>query len=188
MNILLLLVAFILGAGTSLTFVYLLSKRVDTKLKQKVNDIFQEVLDNLKEDFVKFECRLNNMVQLSTSLDTLDSVGIVYIIDRHEISIFKESECIYTSSNLDSKIKENIVSQIWSKFSNQINDTVQVYDLTYDCNTFLKVSQVQKVDLQEEEFDKQPIFDLDDILDRINEIGFENLDDAEKEFLKKYKP
>lgn len=181
-------VGALFGCGLTLLFIYLLSKRFDKKLRDKTTNRFIDVLDKFKNNQVRFDCRLNHVVQFSLSIPDEGDIQLIYFIDKHELTIFKTHKVIYTSINLDIEVMDDIMNQIWSKFSNQINDTVQVYNFTYDRASFLKVSEIHR---QQDVHNDTPYeiqtYDLDEILDKINEIGYDNLDESEKEFLKKYK-
>ena len=169
-----------MGSALSLKLQELFAKRSDSKFKENINSVFESVLKSLKDDSINFMCRLNNTV----SFNLPDSNQLIYYIDKRELFIFNSSECLYTSSVIDDRIKDEIIKTIWSKYSNKINDVVQVYNFTYDRDSFLRLSDNKKEnDLYEDEQD----LDLDSILDKINEVGYDNLDESEKEFLKNFK-
>jgi hypothetical protein len=190
MNILEIL-AFCLGTvfGGLLLFLffYLMNKRVDSRLRTKINGIFSEVLDNFTKGKITFDCRLNHVVQFTTDINSEGEVHLLYFIDRHELSIFKGPDCIYTSGSLDSKILDAITRMIWSKFSFRIDDVVQMYSFTYDRQTFSRLSKGEFNNVNTEESEPIKNFNLDEILDKINKVGYDGLDESEKEFLKRYK-
>jgi hypothetical protein len=183
MSIILLLIG--VAAGVLLTFSTLvyLSKRDEKKLKKKHSDIFTNVLIQLTSNSVEFTSRINNTVQLNTKIDIEGDVQIMYFLDRQDISIFRDGDCIYTSNLIEKELIEKILKTIWSKFSIQINDVVQLMSNTFDKRTFMVISGISNPGVQETTTDDIQ-YNLDDILDKINEVGYNNLTESEKEFLK----
>jgi hypothetical protein len=178
MIILFLIIGIALGSFFTFIFLLIMSKRNEKKIIKEYNSFYESVYNRLTQNEVIFISRINNTVHLNTDLN--GEIQIMYFLDRQDVSIFQDGVCIYTSSLVKKDLIERILKSIWSKFSNQINDVVQISNNTFDKKTFSALSNISIV--QDDEVDLD--LDLDDILDRINEVGYNNLTDLEKQFLK----
>jgi len=99
-------------------------------------------------------------------------------VDRDTLSIFENlgenfsTNCLVTSSYInDSDVIRNLKRLIFEKWGRDINNVVTIDGVVYSRNIN----------------DNEIILSIDDILDRINDFGFDNLTDSEKEFLKNIK-
>ena len=185
MNLLFLLFGVILGCGITFSVLFILSKRSENKIKKRTKKIYDEILNNLSLNDAFFNSRVNNTVQINTNIESEGEVNVMYFLDRQDISIFQEGECIYTSSLIDKQVLEKILKIIWSKFSTQINDVIQLHNNTFDKRTFMIITGANSTSSSSHVEDNEEVnFNLDDILDRINEVGYNNLTDLEKQFLK----
>jgi hypothetical protein len=201
MNILILLLSvFFIG-----WFSNILSLRISNYLKsQKIindsNSKFKQVLDNIKSNKALFKSRVNHTIYISTSIIDYGLIDIVYLIDKKDIALFKNDNCIYTTHVTDKKIIDDIILSIRTKFNSQINDVVQVMGITISKEEFEKsfnvnisdIKKQQKMIQNEQKSDIEKIIEnnnkklsIDDILDKIGKIGYDNLSPNEKEFLKK---
>ena len=125
---------------------------------------------------------------------------MVFFIDKNDLSIFKDGNCVYTTQNVDQDIINSITSMIWSRFSERISDVVQLYNNIMDRKTFMKLvsqakTEIQVINLDENgniidpinHFQKDETLTLDGILDKINQVGYDGLTQIEKDFLKNHK-
>jgi hypothetical protein len=183
MNLVFLIIGIVLGCGATFTTLLLLAKRNDNKIKKKNIKIYEEVLTNLTSNEVSFNSRVNNTVQLNTIIESEGEVQIMYFLDKQDISVFQDGDCLYTSSLIGKEILEKILKTIWSKFSIQINDVVQLHSNTFDRRTFMIITGTHNNNQHNQEIEEID-YNLDDILDKINEVGYNNLTDSEKQFLK----
>lgn len=149
------------------------------------NKVYKNVLTNLNSKLVNFNHRINNTVEMSTSIPFDGDVTLMYFFDRKEVAIFRGKDCIYTSAFCDPKLIEDIVRSIWINFSNQINTGMSINGNFLDAGTVYK--NINSINGVETKTKRKKTFKIDDILDRINEIGYENLSNEEKEFLKNIK-
>jgi hypothetical protein len=183
MSLVFLLIGLILGIGLTFGFLFFSAKRNEKKIRNKNINIYQEVLSKLTDNEVYFNSRVNNTVQLNLKIESEGEVQVMYFLDRQDISIFQDGDCIYTSSLIGKDILEKILKAIWSKFSFQINDVVQLNSNTFDRRTFMLITSANNTNygnIDDEEIE----YNLDDILDKINEVGYNNLTESEKQFLK----
>ena len=183
MNLVFLIIGIVLGCGATFTTLLLLAKRNDNKIKKKNIKIYEEVLTNLTSNEVSFNSRVNNTVQLNTLIESEGEIQIMYFLDKQDISVFQDGDCLYTSSLIGKEILEKILKTIWSKFSIQINDVVQLHSNTFDRRTFMIITGTHNNKQHNQEIEEID-YNLDDILDKINEVGYNNLTDSEKQFLK----
>ena len=189
MSLIFLLIGLVIGSLSTFGILVFISKRQESKLRKKYVNTYNEILKKLTSNEVSFTSRINNTVQLHTEIEDEGEVQIMYFLDRQDVSIFRDGDCLYTSNLIEKDLIEKILKTIWSKFSVQINDVVQLMNNTFDKRTFMVISGVnpnQTVDTNQI-FNvpaDEDTYTLDDILDRINEVGYNNLTDSEKEFLK----
>lgn len=186
-----LLIGVFIGVFITLTFIFSSIKIKEQKVKKQNQSIYQEILDKVNSDDVTFGSRINNTVQLNTNIKSEGEVQIMYFLDKKEIAIFRGNDCLYTSILIENNVLDKISTAIWGKFSNQINDIVFLSNNAFDKKTFVVISGLnQNIDLNTGEIIDDVFtnsYNLDDILDKINKVGYDNLTEAEKEFLKNMK-
>jgi hypothetical protein len=174
----------------------------DGKYKKEIMDIFQSVLDNLYTNKTSFGSRINNTVTIITELNQIGMVNVVYLMDRHDIAIFKGDKCIYTSDSIDNSIVDEIIVGLDVFYKHEINDVVNVMGMVFSRDEFESKFKIRVEDMKkgmfnhpmkEEMSDIEKIkrqnevkFNIDDILDRITSVGIENLTPEEKRFLDSY--
>jgi Na+-translocating ferredoxin:NAD+ oxidoreductase RnfG subunit len=199
-EILIFLFGALIGTMLSVVGVYVMSYIKDQKIRQKNNLVFKQILTNLQNGKGKFISRINSTVQIDTKIKSEGKINMVFFIDKNEISIFKDGNCIYTSQNIDSDIINSIISMIWSRFSDRISDVVQLYNNIMDRKSFTRMvsqakTEIQVINLDEngniidtiDDFKSTEPLTLDGILDRINQVGYDGLTQIEKDFLKNHK-
>jgi hypothetical protein len=165
-------------------------------LKDNINQFIQ-VLKNIKSGKTKFKSRVNNTIYIETNLNDYGNVGLVYLMDKQDVAIFKDEKCIYTSNLIDSDLVNEITKAIELKHNKDINDVVEILGFVFSREDFEKSFNVNikeiKNDVKKEESDIEKIikknkkrFDIDEILDKISKVGIENLTEEEKKFLNNY--
>lgn len=195
---------FILGIIWGLLSYHFINKLLKWKESKKVIDNissqFKEVLSNLKKDEVVFVSRINHTVVIDTRISKLDVINIVYLMDKEIICIFKDNNCISTTENIDSSLKNEIVLEINKKFNDQINDVVQLMGLIISKEEFqTRLKEIQdiiknnpesmNIDIDEESNINEILknnnikFDVDQILDKISKHGIKSITPEEKSFL-----
>lgn len=193
---------FLLGLSTgvmfSITFNYILAYLKTRKIRQGNNLVFKQILTNLQNGKGKFVNRINNTVQIDTKIKSEGKISMIFFIDKNELSLFKDGTCVYTHVNVDEDIINSIIQMIWSRFSERIGDVVQLYNNVMDRKSFMKLVSQAKTEVQiinldengnmmESETEIQIPLTLDDILDKINQVGYDGLSQNEKDFLKNHK-
>lgn len=195
-----------LGININVFYTGLRNRISEKKKFNEKNKHFSEILSNITSEPVKakFKSRVNNTIYISTKLKDKGDVDLIYLMDKNDIAIFKNDDCIYTSENVDKETVDKIMQSVGHVFSNEINDVVNILGFTFDRPEFEKSFGVKMEDVKkmmssftnsitqdDSEIDKiyhenQMRFDIDEILDRINIVGIKNLTKAELEFLRKY--
>lgn len=197
MEFLYLLLAVIIGLvlGVNLTLRYISFKfsKNEADLKTKHEGIYQKVLNSILNGSAKFISRINNAVQIGTNIPEHGDVSVIYFLDRKEVAIFKGQDCLYTTSMVKSETVDSISRAVWSKYANKINDTISILGHVYDKKSFTKMygnvfdPTILDQNINEPTPTEEQPLELDDILDKINKVGYDNLSDVEKQFLKNLK-
>lgn len=176
------------------------------KAKKMIEDVtkqFSQVLENIRSNKALFKSRVNQTVYISTDIVDYGPVDIVYLMDKKDVALFKGNKCIYTTHIIDTKVVSDIITSIRIKFNNQINDVVEVMGITISKSdfekslgvslkdiekqqqAFKKIQEDQKSDIDKIIESNEKRLSVDDILDKIGKVGYNNLTPQEKEFLKK---
>lgn len=170
--------------------------------KDKINDIssqFKQILTNLSIGSTKFKSRVNSTVYIETKLNDYGEVGLVYLIDKQDVAIFKNEKCIFTTDLIDDSLIDQITKEIETKHSKDINDTIEVLGFVFSREEFEKTFSINMDDVKMNNLPKKELsdiekivkknkkkFDIDEILDKISKVGLENLTEDERKFLKNY--
>ena len=188
-------ISFFLGMLT-LFYIQRIGKWVSKKKKLKeVKSIFGEISSNISLGKTEFVTLVNDILQLSTKTTDFGEVGLLVFLDKKEIAIYKGENKIYTSKDLDNLDESKLIESICLIYSKHISDTVEVYGLKFNRSEFEKqfgdsINNMKKA-FDESDVDKisnenSNRLDVDEILDKINRVGYNNLTDEEKNFLSKF--
>lgn len=191
--------AFCLGYVFSGFIRKVMEKITDDESSKKVNDVYSNLLNNVHGDKTIFISRINNTISLETLLDGEGKVNIMYMMDKKDIAIFKNDNCIYTSILVKPDLLDEIITAIDIYHKSKIVDTVNMMGLIFSREEFEKKFNIRVEDMKKGMYapmevydidkmisDDEIDFDIDYILDRISEVGIENLTPDEKEFLDNY--
>jgi hypothetical protein len=183
------LLGVVIGSFLTLFLLSLLERYRNKKVQESLDSVFKEVLSNITNGNSKFISRVNNIVNIEMNLESQGSVNIMYWLNNKEVSIFKGENCIYTSNNVNPDIMKKIAVNILLNYNESINNTVIVLDTIFDKDTFSRLTGVDidtAIIMDDITPTQLPDPSLDEILDRINIVGYDNLSDFEKKLLKKY--
>lgn len=168
-----LVAGLVLGFILGFYYVLIIQEKAIQKVQRKIENVFADILKNQKK--LKFEKRINKYVYLF-----YNNWEVIYQLDSKVISIFEDDNCIYTSTQIsDSKVVNEITDYIENKFNKTINDIVIINNVIYSSNIIKN-----QWDSNMNELEEMESYTVDDLLDKINEVGYENLTSEEKEFLK----
>ncbi len=186
-----------LGFGFSQLLTKIMLMMEDEKATEKVNDVYSKLLENVYGNRTVFTSRINNTISLETLIEGEGRVNVMYMMDKKDIALFKNDKCIYTSDLVRVELLEEIVTSIDFCHKNKILDTVNMMGLIFSRDEFEKKFNMKVEDMKngmygpmevyDDRIDDEEIdFDIDYILDRISEVGIDNLTTYEKEFLDNY--
>jgi hypothetical protein len=188
-NLIFMLLGVVIGSFLTLFALSLLECYRNKKIQDSLDSLFKEVLSNITNGSSKFISRVNNIVNIEMNLESQGSVNIMYWLNSKDVSIFKGENCIYTSNNVNQDIMKKISANILLNYNESINNTVIVLDTIFDKDTFSRLTGVDidtAIIMDDITPTQLPDPSLDEILDRINIVGYDNLSDFEKKLLKKY--
>jgi len=202
--LLILFVGVILG-GLLKNWLNKLSEKIaHNKLILDRNKQFKEILEKINTKKSRFKTRVNNTVYIGVKLEDHGRVTVVYFLDKKEnqLNIFKDDKLIMTSDLVEEELLVEVISSINRVHYHRIIDIVDILGLVFYREDFEKSFGFSFKELKEksnmmramnEESDVQKIInknrnnlDIDDILDKINKVGIENLTEEEKKFLNNY--
>jgi hypothetical protein len=173
-----------------------------------INVVYKKLYKQIVNGKIEFDSRVNSILSLTSKLGHYGKVNINCDIKTNKIDIIKYNSIIFTSTLVDNELLKKIMNIIKEKYKNEIDDVVDVLGVIIDRKSFSKalekndmnyeeykgiMDRFQKmcVDLYSKKNEKNPKnnkseLNIDQILDKINEIGFNNLSKEELDFLNKY--
>lgn len=180
-----------------------------TEKKEKLRSIldknnqFNQILEKTKTRKTRFKTRVNNTVYIGIKLDDYGKVDILYFLDKPDIAIFKGDKLIITSENVKKELLEEVMDNLYKTHYHRINDVVEIlgfvfYREDFEKNFNIDLNEIkekanQMMKMSEDNSDVQNIinknskkFNIDDILDKINLVGIENLTKEELDFLNNF--
>jgi len=191
-NILTIALFFIFG----LSFGFVLNKKITkytidlerNKELQRVERAFGDILINISKGKSKFKNRYMNNVFIKTFLYGKE-VDVIYLIDKKDIYILENEVVTYKSNLINKYITNSIISNINRNHIDDINDIIDIFGFVLNRKYFEnltgnKIENLRIINIQKEKETK--VFNIDDILDKISEVGMESLTLSEKKFLDNY--
>lgn len=166
---------FFLGVYVGVKLTSMAEKASSDRYRQKVDELFIRILNS--SHLLEFTKRINNFVYLS-----FNNWTIIYRVDKKEISIFHNDDCIGISSHANKRIKNQIMACIEDGFFDEINvDVININGNIMSRDAVINNSQeiFENLSLKKE-------YNIDDILDKILERGSESLTKEEKTYLDNY--
>lgn len=180
------------------------SDKLDKQLKkEKIKSLFLNIYREISNDNCKYKNRTMNTVYITTEIEKEGVVDLVYLMDKNDVAILKNNEVIQTSNNMDTKSKISLINLVNEKFEDEINDTIDIFGMTFYKKNFEKAlgveikdfndliskmsmgSKMNVNDIDGIKKDNNSKFDINEILDKISENGMSSLSQDEKDFLRK---
>ena len=181
-------------------------KMAHNKLILDKNKQFKQILEKINTKRSRFKTRINNTVYIGVKLEDYGKVDLVYFLDKEEnqLNIFKSDKLIMTSDLVFEDLINEIINSINKVHYHRIIDVVEILGLVFYREEFersfgISVHELKKrtdnlmKSMNDDQSDIEKIvnknnrkLDIDDILDKINKVGIENLTEEEKEFLNNY--
>jgi len=203
--LLILFVGIILGGLLKNWSNRLSEKIAHNKLILDKNKQFKQILEKINTKRSRFKTRINNTVYIGVKLEDYGRVDVVYFLDKNQLNIFKGDKLIMTSDLVEEVLLNEITSSINKVHYHRIVDVVEILGLVFYREDFEKSFGISFEEMKEKQMnmmksmneegqsDIQKIInknknklDIDDILDKINRVGIENLTEEEKQFLDNY--
>lgn len=178
---------FLAGVFFGCTLLYILlevQRKLNLiKLKNSYNLAFSEIKSLIGTKSLKFVSRFNDFITFKANGSTLGKVTVIIDQKKSEVSIFREDIVIYTHHYADITLIKSLIESIYKEYNTQIRDCYRVMGNIIDKATIQKMNP--GLDFPDAFPKKSEVSNLtiDFILDRINEVGLNNLTKEEKEFL-----
>ena len=198
------IVSFLLGIYFSKWSQKISKKREKLQKISDTNKQYKQVLEKVKTKKSRFKTRINNTVFIGVKLEDYGRVDLLYFLDKNDLSIFKGEKCIMTSADVSTDLMKDLIENINRVHHHKIDDVVEVlgfifYREDFERNFNVNLKEIkEKADhimktLEENQSDIDKIIkhnndklDIDEVLDKINKVGIENLTKEELEFLNNY--
>lgn len=186
MDNILFIVSYLFGIASGLLLYRYIFYLSTLSITRQNSNYFKLILDNLKKNG-KFVSRVNNNVEVSIDLPS-DKITLYFTIDKNEIFIFKNQSCIKSSSEyVRREIIDSIISEIKIRWDDRINNVVNMNGALLDKKTYTRIINNLSYQGNYQTYSTKNVLNLDDILDKINEVGVDRLSEEEKEYLKNIK-
>lgn len=194
------IVSFLLGNLFNMKLLSFLENKKKKKIISDQTNKYKEVLSKIINKKVRFVSRINDVAYFKMNLNDYGKVDIFYFLSKKDIAIFQGEKCLLTSNNVNKTIIEDITKNIDLVYTNKINDVVNImgfimYKKDFEKTFNVSIDDLEKsMQIQQDQSDingvvkeNQNKFDIDEILDKINKVGIDNLTKEELNFLNNYK-
>lgn len=184
----------IFGIFISVVAGYYIQYRNNKKIVEEINKAFSTVLRNLDRGHIHFVNRVNQTVVFNTLLP-IGRVEIVHFLDKMDVGIYQKGQKLYESKVANQSVIDEICMKLNHRFRGDINNTITIMGNIIDRKTYDKMTgnikamsrgmddDIMGMGMAPKEEDTTPQFDVNDILDKINQFGIESLSKAELEYL-----
>lgn len=208
------MIMFLMGITVGIFFSKILTgfaiKKSNREEREKLDSIFNLVLDNLRTNKTTFINRINDVVSISTNIKEHGDINLVYILNKksNSISIFKDGVCLYTTNLCSESLVRDISTSIDLRYKDEIDDYVEILGMKMSRSDLSKMFGMElprtidkKIEIkffdnskEEEESDvlgdilseNESSFDIDEVLEKISSTGMNSLSQDELDFLKEY--
>lgn len=169
----------------------------------EIKKVYNELYDNLINNMVTFNNRIDDLIILNTNLVNYGKVEIIIYLNKSDIFILQNDVTLFDSKLIDLDLTIKIHQKIINKYNSDINNIIEINGVIYNKNDYdIKSTEIYNKILSDfnnsnlnintivNDLKSQNIkhdYNLNDILDKINKIGYNNLSYYEKEFLKNIK-
>lgn len=169
----------------------------------EIKKVYNELYDNLINNMVTFNNRIDDLIILNTNLANYGKVEIIIYLNKSNIFILQNDVTLFDSKLIDLDLTIKIHQKIINKYNSDINNIIEINGVIYNKTDYdIKSTEIYNKILSDfnnsnpyindivNESESKNIkheYNLNDILDKINKIGYNNLSYYEKEFLKNIK-
>lgn len=183
MNGIYLVVGIIIGFTLAVFFLNHIRNKKMRKYEQSIENMFLLILSNF--DKLIFTKRINRYAYF-----IYESWEIIYQLDDKSIHVFSKEKCLATSNQLNgSSVIDKLLSNIDNSWGNDINNTIIIDSNEVSINFVeeqrkkIQSTFIDPILAKIEKENKISYFTVDEILDKINKVGYNNLTQEEKDFL-----
>lgn len=179
------LIGLLTGIGLGSYFFYYLELLKIKRFFKSIEDKFLMVDKN--QDELIFTKRVNDYLYFKWK-----NWEVIVVLDKNAIYLYENDICFATSTQIPkSNVPDKLILDIKNKWKYEIDDVVIVNNVKL--STYLVKNQIEQISqtfeqeinkMFNQQFTPEPDFDIDTILDKINKVGYNNLSNEEKEFLK----
>ena len=186
------LLGFLVGGRFTHWYIEHLDSKERLKTTTETEGIFNEVLSSIGTKFVSFHTRLNENLIFKVNLVSVGVVDMVLNMNKSDLIIIFPNKT-YSSYYISDKIRLDIIDNLKYYYSVEYDDCITFNGNVIDKKTISRITG-NLVDKSISESVIDPLFskkvendlDIDDILDKINRVGIDNLTIEEKKFLNSY--
>jgi len=162
---------------------YIFSKELKNK-NVNVKNAFNKVFENYSN--ISFNKRVNNYVYLING-----EIDILLDLKKNMIYLSSGDQFLTDSRYLDENHSNKLINEINTRFYNEINDVVSIGEYLISKNlASIAFEPISKVRDEEDEYEEDEFYfeeakyNIDILLDKINDFGMTSLTEEEMEFLK----
>jgi len=156
------------------------------KLKDEQNSIYNEIVNLIGTSSVKFLSRYNDTLTFRVVTTSKGKVDMIVFLDKKDLGLFSKGDCILSTEYTDKEIIDSICQKLEESYDRDLKDCVNIMGNIVDRKTMTRINPNITFPPAFPEVVEEPTFTIDDILDRINQVGMVNLTDVEKRFLEQY--
>jgi hypothetical protein len=138
-----------------------------------------KLLSEISETDVAYVKGSGLVIATFTSAFTLTEVEQLLKEDDKSYIVFEMTPGFYSADIKDDKFQDTL-------FGGVIDNSKLYQNIADNVPSIMELMKNKIVDGDYEILPQEPDPDMDDILDRINEVGYENISSKEKKLLKKY--
>lgn len=186
---------FIFGAVVGYIMNILYQELVKYLGVRKNKILFDSLLTSVEGGEGKFVSRLGDSITIFLKKGSHVGKYIIYDKTSRYVSIISDNKQLTNSKKVrlyfpKETVVDDLIDEIEYRFHENIEDYVVVSGIKIDreyLDSMMK-KQMDNLDSMSSTYQKkEESFNIDDILDKINQVGFEGLTDKEKNYLKNIK-
>lgn len=193
MELITLLLGFALGIYSYYLFSLYSNHKKLKDLKKEYKSVFTELENSIGTKSMEFINRVNYNAIFKLETQKFGNFDLVIFLDKNEIHFMRDQKMVYTSTNglIDQEFVENLILKVNHTYKD-MNDVISLGGNLIDKKTISQMTRklgiekdIKIIDFNEynNEENSDPEFSLDDILDKINEVGLDGLTKEELNFL-----
>ena len=190
MELITLLLGFALGIYSYYLFSLYSNHKKLKDLKKEYKSVFTELENSIGTKSLQFINRVNYNAVFKLETQKFGNFDLVIFLDKNEIHFMRDQKMVYTSTNglIDQEFVENLISKVNHTYKD-MNDIISLGGNIIDKKTISQMTRKLEIKKDIKEYNEineetsELELTLDDILDKINEVGLDGLTKEELNFL-----